>query len=212
MKKHLTAQSVEKIRPPKAGQHRDFRSGLSRSCAPHRARWCQDLRACSTGYNGKLRRDTLGRWPSISLADAREACGAQTREAIAKGEAPSRTTALKAPALLFEVVVEEWLKRDQSKNKASSLISSHAGRVEADMLPAWRGRRAFDEITKRDVRRLARQDRRPWRPGYGAAGAGIRQSLLCLVHRARHSQGLTPLRGWHEFVTGKSRDHVLSDS
>lgn len=51
--------------------------------------------------------------------------------------------------MAFELVVEEWLKRDQSKNKASSLYQvTHS--VEGDLLPAWRGKRV-DEIGKRDV-------------------------------------------------------------
>ena len=46
-------------------------------------------------------------------------------------------------------MVEEWLKRDQSKNKASSQYQ--VGRsLEVDLLPAWRGKRV-NEISKRDV-------------------------------------------------------------
>ena len=48
-----------------------------------------------------------------------------TRQAIAKGEAPQHNGA-KAPAMLFEVVAEEWLKRDQAKNKV--IANKSAGR------------------------------------------------------------------------------------
>ena len=52
-------------------------------------------------------------------------------------------------AMLFEHVIEEWLRRDQSNNKASTLY--HKVRmVEHDLLPVWRGRSIAD-ITKKDV-------------------------------------------------------------
>jgi site-specific recombinase XerC len=70
----------------------------------------------------------------------------KTREAIAKGETPRREN---NPALLFEHVVEEWVRRDQAKNKPSSLYQLTRS-LEVDLLPAWRGKRV-DEIGKRDV-------------------------------------------------------------
>ena len=149
MKKHLTAQSVEKIRPPKEGSIEIFDlgyPGLALRIGHGGAKTFEQFYR----LNGKLRRDTLGRWPSISLADARD-MWRTTRQAIAKGEAPQHNGA-KAPAMLFEVVVEEWMKRDQSKNKASSQYQVSRS-LEVDMLPAWRGRRV-DEITKRDVHDL----------------------------------------------------------
>jgi site-specific recombinase XerD len=54
--------------------------------------------------------------------------------------------------MAFEAVVEEWLKRDQSKNKASSQYQVHRA-LDADLLPAWRGKRV-DAITKRDIHDL----------------------------------------------------------
>ena len=52
--------------------------------------------------------------------------------------------------MLFEFVVEEWIKRDASqRNKASSLYQLTKA-IERDVLPAWSGRR-IDEIGKRDV-------------------------------------------------------------
>ena len=70
--------------------------------------------------NGKLKRESLGRWPGVSSAQARDSWH-KTREAIAKGEQPLNREGSTNPDKLFEYIVEEWLRRDQSKNKPSHL-------------------------------------------------------------------------------------------
>ena len=57
--------------------------------------------------------------------------------------------ARRIPLIAFERVVEDWLKRDQAKNKQSSFYQVTRS-VESDLLPAWRGK-SVDKITKRDV-------------------------------------------------------------
>jgi Arm domain-containing DNA-binding protein len=86
MKRHLTDASVQKIKPPKSGVLEVFDLGYPGL-------------ALRIGYGGaksfevfyrvggKLKRTTLGRWPEVSLAAAREAWR-KTRESIAKGETP----------------------------------------------------------------------------------------------------------------------------
>lgn len=150
MKRHLTDASVQRIKPPAAGQLEIFDlgyPGLALRIGHGGAKTFEVFYR----VGGKLRRETLGRWPAITLADARMAWR-KAREAIAKGEDPSRRDGAKAPAMAFEFVVEEWLKRDQSKNKASSQYQVHRS-LEVDLLPAWRGKRV-DEITKRDIHDL----------------------------------------------------------
>ena len=140
MKKHLTSASVERIKPPKEGSLEIFDLGY-----PGLA-----LRVGHGGSKsfeifyrtkGKLRRESLGRWPETSLSAARDAWR-KTREAIAKGDDPSNREGSTNPTLLFERVVEEWLKRDQSKNKPSSFYQVTRS-VEAELLPAWRGTRSI---------------------------------------------------------------------
>ena len=130
----------------------------------------------------------------------------KTREAIAKGETPSQ--AAKAPAMLFEFVVEEWLKGDQSKNKASSQYQVHRS-LEVDLLPAWRGRRV-DEITKRDVHDLL--------DSIADRGAPVMaRRVQAYVNRffawciERDILKVDPTAGMARVGNGKSRDHVLSD-
>lgn len=206
LKRHLTDASVQRIKPPAAGTVEIFDLGY-----PGLA-----LRIGHGGaksfelfyrVGGKLRRETLGRWPGVSLADAREAWR-KTREAIAKGEDPSRRNGADAPAMLFERVVEEWLKRDQSKNKASSQYQVHRS-LEVDLLPAWRGKRV-DEITKRDIHNLL--------DSIADRGAPIMaRRVQAYVRRffrwciERDILKTDPTAGMPRVGNGKSRDRVLTD-
>ena len=126
MKKHLTELSVERTRPPKDGSLEVFDlgyPGLALRVGHGGAKTFEMFYR----VGGKLRRDTLGRWPAISLADARDAWRA-TRQAIAKGETPQRR---KSPTMLFEFVVEEWIKRDASqRNKGEFTLPADQGNRE----------------------------------------------------------------------------------
>ena len=143
MKKHLSDMAVQKIKPPKDGILEVFDS-----CYPGLA-----IRVGHGGaktFNlfyrdgGKLHRKKLGRYPAFTLAAAREAWRT-TRESVAKGEAPP--IAKRNADLLFERLAEEWIRRDQSKHKHLYQVTRA---LEADLLPAWRGRQV-DQIAKRDV-------------------------------------------------------------
>ena len=88
MKRHLTDASVQRLRPPSRDSIEVFDLGY-----PGLA-----LRIGNGGaksfvlfyrYAGKLRRETLGRWPETSLGAARERWR-RTREAIARGDDPSQ--------------------------------------------------------------------------------------------------------------------------
>ena len=87
MKRHLTELSVQRFRIPKTGQTEVFDLGY-----PGLA-----LRIGNGGaksfvvfhrYGGKLHRLTLGRWPAITLGQAREGWR-KAKEAITRGEDPS---------------------------------------------------------------------------------------------------------------------------
>ncbi|MGC2409385.1 MAG: integrase arm-type DNA-binding domain-containing protein [Methyloceanibacter sp.] len=146
-KKHLTDRTIQNIKSPAKGQLEIFDLGYS-GLAVRVSHGGVKSFVLFYRSGGKLKRETLGRWPAISLAAARDAWR-KTREAIAKGEDPSSRNGAKSPTMLLDTVIEEWLRRDQSKNKPSSLYQVTRS-VDADILPAWRGRRV-DEITKRDV-------------------------------------------------------------
>jgi integrase len=203
VKRHLTDASVQRIKPPKQGSVEIFDlgyPGLALRVGYGGAKTFEVFYR----HGGRLRRETLGRWPSTSLADARTGWR-KTRESIAKGEDPAGK---KAPAMAFEAVVEEWLKRDQSKNKASSQYQVHRA-LEADLLPAWRGRRV-DEITKRDIHDLL--------DSIADRGAPIMaRRVQAYVRRffrwciERDILKVDPMAGMPRVGNGKSRDRVLTD-
>jgi len=205
MKKHLTAASIERVKLPKQGTVEIFDLGY-----PGLA-----LRVGHGGaksfevfyrVGGKLKRESLGRWPGVSLIQARDAWR-KTREAIAKGETPQREGA-KTPALLFEFVVEEWLKRDQSKNKQSSVYQLTRS-LEVDLLPAWRGK-PVDQITKCDVLELldSIMDRGAPIMARRVQGHVRRFFRWCIERDIIKSD---PTVGMPRIENGKSRERVLSD-
>lgn len=152
---------------------------------------------------GKLKRETLGRWPAINLAAARDAWR-RTREAVARGDAPSGH----GKGQLFEHVVEEWLRRDQADSRKSSQYQLHR-LVEADLLPAWRGRHVTT-ITKRDVHTLL--------DGIVDRGAPTMakktEAYVKRFFKWCHQRDLivaNPLEAMEALPKAKSRERVLSD-
>jgi integrase len=205
MKRRLTDASVLRFKPPKHGSLEIFDLGYPGLALRVGYGGAKSFEVFYR-YGGKLRRKTLGRWPAISLADARMEWR-KTREAVAKGDDPARVA--KTPAMAFEVVVEDWLKRDQSKNKASSQYQVHRA-LEADLLPTWRGRRV-DEITKRDVHELL--------DSIADRGAPIMaRRVQAYVRRffrwciERDILKVDPTAGMRRVGNGKSRDRVLTDN
>jgi integrase len=205
-KRHLTDKSVQHLKPPVTGEVQVFDLGYPGLAlrVGHGGAKSFEL-FYRTG--GKQRRERLGRWPQITLADARDAWR-KTRELIAKGEEPSSRNGAKAPAMLFERVVEDWLKRDQSKNKPSTFYQVTRS-VEGDLLPAWRGKRV-DEITKRDVIELL--------DSIADRGAPIMaRSVQAFVGRffawcvERDILKIDPTAGMSRIGNGNSRNRVLSD-
>lgn len=94
--------------------------------------------------NGSMVRYSLGRYPEFSLTEARAAATAALK-LMAEGEHPRAEK-----AGLFEVVLEEWLTRDQSKNRS---IRTVRNAMTMHALPALRGK-PIDAIRKADVLRL----------------------------------------------------------
>ena len=147
-KRALTAASVDRIKPPASGQAEYFDKGF-----PGLA-----LRISYGGgksfvffyrIGGKLRRMTLGTYPAISLAQARQAWR-DARQDVAAGRDPAQVRKREVMGTNFKSVADEWLDRDQSKNKTAKLVR-HI--VERDLVPVW-GHRAVTDITRRDVRDL----------------------------------------------------------
>jgi len=94
----------------------------------------------------RQRRLTLGTYPAMSLAEVREAWR-EARQDVARGRDPARTREHKTGATDFRTVCEDWLRRDQGKNRSRDIV---ARTFERDVLPAWQYRQITD-IGRRDV-------------------------------------------------------------
>jgi integrase len=113
------------------------------------------LRVSSTGrkawtyfyrlQNGKIiqRRMTLGVYPAMTVEQAHEAWR-KAFDLVQAGRDPAATPD-KLPALSFESVFDEWIKRDQSGNKSADRVEQ---RIRAHCLPAWK-HRPITEIDRR---------------------------------------------------------------
>jgi integrase len=142
----LTAAAVGRLKPPMAGQVDHFDAGypglaLRVSYGGGRS-WVFFYR-----WQGKQRRLTLGPWPALELAEAREAWR-EARKKLSNREEPTALVAV--PADVFGDVVAEWLKRDQAGNRTHDQVKRI---LHKEVLPAW-GRHRIAEIGRRHVLEL----------------------------------------------------------
>jgi len=203
MKKHLTELAVQRIKTPKEGTVEYFDlgyPGLSLRVGHGGAKSFQQFYR----VDGKLVRESFGRWPAISLAAAR-AKWRETREKLANGELVTREA--KSHALSFDRAAEDWLKRDQSQNKASTLYQA-IRTVEAELLPAWRSKRV-DQITKADVIALldSIMDR-----GAPIMAKRVQRIVRRFFHWCleRDIVKVDPTVGLPRIANGKTRERLLS--
>ncbi|MCW5699258.1 MAG: integrase arm-type DNA-binding domain-containing protein [Rhodospirillales bacterium] len=147
----LTDAAVRRLKAPTTGQVDHFDQALPgfglRISAGEVRSWFAFYRV-----NGKQRRETIGRYPAVTLADARKRAAA-IFEAVRGGADPKETRKREkahAEARRFEVIVEAFLTRHASRNRTAD----ETRRVfERYVLPTWRGRQ-IDEISRRDVAEL----------------------------------------------------------
>ena len=203
-KRALTVIGVERIKPPARGQVEIFDRGypgfaLRVSYGGSKV-WSMFYR-----HGGKLRRRTLGIYPAMSLAEAREAWR-ETRRLVAMGQDPGRISAKRSDTVAS--VIEEWLKRDKRDAKPSSIYQTRTA-LARDVLPVW-GERPINTISKRDVIELL--------DGIIDRGApGKARSVHAHLHRLfRWSVGreiipISPMEGLQGPAPAGRRDRVLSD-
>ena len=95
-------------------------------------------------FKGRMLRSTFGRYPDITLATARlKAPNVLSDMADGLTQGQRRTD-------LFKVILDEWLKKDQAKNKSADQVKIAMYR---HALPAF-GSMPVASISKRDVNRL----------------------------------------------------------
>ena len=143
----FTTAAIERLKPPRGGQTDHFDTAypaLALRVTAHGVRsWVYFGRV-----HGKIKRATLGRYPDLSLLQARRKAG-ETADSMRQGIDPAaaKRAARNAVRDSFAAVADEWLKRDQSKNRSHAEVKRV---LERDVKPAWDGR-LITSITRRDV-------------------------------------------------------------
>ena len=149
MRANLTAQFVVSVKAPEAGQidYWDERtSGLGlRVSQGGRKAWTVFYR-----INGRDRRLTLGVYPKIKLADARQLATTALRDAQ-HGIDPAEEKKQARTAQTFGELAQLYLDRHAKAEKRSWREDERI--LDNDLLPGWRNRKAF-EIKRPDVMTL----------------------------------------------------------
>jgi integrase len=148
MQKALTDRFVAGVKPSTEVAQVDYfdvgYSGLALRVGRRDKVWCYFHRA-----GGKLHRMRLGRYPEMSLAEARDAW-LKARKALAEGGTVSNETDSVSNATVKSVLAE-WF-RAWSPSKRPNSLKAVQVRMR-DIVAAW-GERNIGDITKRDVRAL----------------------------------------------------------
>jgi integrase len=144
-KRNLTAASVMRLKAPPGGQVDYFDKGYPglavRVGGGGRRTFVYFYR-----LNGKLQRMSLGTFPALELKGAREAWRI-ARADVDAGRDPSNPRPVRG-FTDFAGVLQDWLHRDQEKNKSHDAIKRL---IDKDVTPLW-GNRQISSITRRDVR------------------------------------------------------------
>jgi len=202
-KKVLTAASVARLKPPASGQLDIYDKGypglfLRLSYG--------GTRTFSMAYRfgDNQRRVTLGVWPAMQLAEAREEWRV-IREHVARGIDPRLASARSKED--FGTVAAEWLKRDQYQNRSHDAVKRL---LNADVLPRWQ-HRPIAEISRRDVLELI--------DGVVDRGSPVMaRRLHSHLHRlfawavGRGVIAANPMTGLPKPGSESRRDRVLSDA
>jgi len=200
MAKVLTKTAVDAAKPGRARREipDGYLPGLYLVVQPSGARsWAVRYR-----HGDRTRKMTLGRFPVLSLADARE----KAREALATVDAGEDPAAQKSGDDTIAGLVEDFIRRHASKKRSGKQTEAIFAR---EVLPIW-GNRKAEDITRRDVIELL--DRIVDRGHPQAANrllATIRKMFNWAVSRDRLPA--SPCAGVSPPAVTNSRDRVLSD-
>jgi integrase len=142
----FTARWVTALRAPEAGQVDYFDNkppSLGLRVSPYgRKTWFIMYRS-----NGRLRRLTLGTYPALSLADARQHAMA-ARHTVAQGDDPAAHKHHVRTAPIVADLATQYLELYAKVHKKS--WRDDARLLDKEVLPQWGARKAYD-IRRRDV-------------------------------------------------------------
>ena len=152
MRKALTDALIRNIAPPTAAgriEVADLReAGLAFRVTANGARsWCFRFR---DPRSGRTARATIGRYPDVSLGQARERANAMRRE-VGAGDNPverKRRERESAASKTFQTLADRYLVEHARRKKRSA--SADERNLRLHVLPKWKHRR-YDEIARKDV-------------------------------------------------------------
>ncbi len=200
----LTAATVERLKPPAKGQIEHFDKGFPglalRVSYGGGKSWVFFYRVA-----GKLRRMTLGTYPALGLAEAREAWR-DARQEAQRGRDPAMARKTERGTTGYACVAEEWLRRDQAENRTAPEVKRMLDRY---VLPAWGGR-SIEEIRRRDVLDVidAIADRGAISMARRVQSRLNRLFVWCV---GRGILTLNPMQGLPKPGSDTKRDRVLTD-
>lgn len=206
-KRSLTAAAVERLKPPAEGQVEHYDAGfpgLALRISHGGARtWTYKLRA-----HGRQRKMTLGTYPAMTLAEAREAWR-EARAAVDRGEDPATTkaeTRRKEPDTVRSVAEDFITKYARPRNRTADEVA----RMFALHLYPKLGARPIETVTRRDVLDLL--------DGIEAKASGARANRVLANVRRMFSWAVergiievSPAANVRAPGQEKARDRVLSD-
>jgi integrase len=202
--RNLTVRFIDSIDPPSSGRAEYWDEGTPgfglRVAESGRRTWVVLYR-----HLGKVRRLTLGTYPTLPLADAREQAKDALR-AAAKGKDPAGEKKAARLGDTFGDLAEDYIELYAKPNKRSWKEDRRA--LDRDLLPKFKNRKAAD-IKRREV--IALLDR------IKARGAAVLANRTLEIVRGIYNWGIDKERVEHNPCTGvkaseeASRDRVLSD-
>lgn len=143
-----TVRSLEAIKPPTAGRDDHWDKDVSglglRVSSSGRKTWVLMYRVRG---DKRLRRATLGTYPTVSLADARELAMGDLR-AASKGNDPASVRKAERQAETFGELAEDYIERHAKKKKRSWYKDRQ--HLDRDLLPRFKNRKATS-IKRREV-------------------------------------------------------------
>jgi integrase len=149
MRKSLTAAYADAAEPPKDAAQVDVWDTRLKGFGLRVSRWGRKSWVAMYRHGGRKRRVTIGEYPRLSLADARDMARNILADA-AKGGDPATAKLEERKADTFEMLAALYIQRYANQHKKPRSVHEDKRIIDRELLPAWRQRKAHD-IRRVDV-------------------------------------------------------------
>ncbi len=203
----LTDRAVAALKPPATGRLEVWDATLPgfglRITPTGKKTWCVMYRV-----GGRKRRHTIGNYPAVKLAQARELGSASIRAAaIGRDPAADKKQARSVRPGTFAELARAYIERHAKQNKRS--WQEDEKKLELHILPTWASRRP-EAITRADVIALLDDVEK-----VAPVGANRVRALLSKIFSWALEKNLlteNPVAGTKALARESQRDRVLSDA